>query len=124
MVYGYTPFHHVRSQWAKVNAITNPKPNIAFPATTFSTSGGDTTDCERAPPVLIDVMRKCLLHDPKARPTVAQLLQVQYVPTTQHASLISVPDVPANVLVKIKHALSEVEWRQFVQVSDHRLFSC
>lgn len=118
MVYGYTPFHHIRSQWAKINAITNPKPNISFPSTT---SGPQSS--ERAPPVLIDVMRKCLQHDPKARPTVSQLLQVQYVPTTQTAAPPTLPaDIPANVLVKIKCALEEEEWRQLVQVSARRLF--
>ncbi|EZA53149.1 Dual specificity protein kinase Ttk [Ooceraea biroi] len=123
MVYGQTPFHHIRSQWAKVNAITNPKPNISFPVTR-STSGGDAKNCEHIPPVLIDVMRKCLQHDPKMRSTVSQLLQVQYLPTSQHATLTSVvPDIPANVLVKIKRTLNEDEWRQFIQVSDHRLFS-
>lgn len=114
LVYGYTPFHHIRSQWAKVNAITNPKPNISFPVTTNSEDGHN---CERAPPVLIDVMRKCLQHDPKARPTVSQLLQVQYVPTTPNTALISgSSNIPANVLVKIKHALNEDEWRLLVQV--------
>jgi len=113
LVYGYTPFHHIRSQWAKVNAITNPKPNISFPTTTNSEN---CQSCERAPPILIDVMRKCLQHDPKARPTVSQLLQVQYVPTTS-TPLTSVPsNIPANVLVKIKHALNEDEWRLLVQV--------
>ncbi|TGZ55525.1 Delta-aminolevulinic acid dehydratase, partial [Temnothorax longispinosus] len=111
--YGYTPFQHIRSQWAKVNAITNPKPNISFPATTTSE---DRQSCERAPPILIDVMRKCLQHDPKARPTVSQLLQVQYVPTMPNTAQTSVPsNIPANVLVKIKHALNEDEWRLLVQ---------
>ncbi|XP_029156036.1 probable serine/threonine-protein kinase mps1 [Nylanderia fulva] len=121
LVYGHTPFQHIRSQWAKVNAITNPKPNISFPATTFSSSTSDKSlqDYERTPPVLIDVMRKCLQHDPKARPTASQLLQVQYVPTTQNITSNMMPaDIPANVLVKIKQALNEEEWRQLVQVLD------
>ncbi|XP_029679259.1 probable serine/threonine-protein kinase ndrC [Formica exsecta] len=121
LVYGHTPFQHIRSQWAKVNAITNPKPNILFPATTFSfpASGKDLQDHERTPPVLIDVMRKCLQHDPKARPTVSQLLQVQYVPTTQNVTSITTSaDIPANILVKIKQALNEEEWRQLVQILD------
>lgn len=114
LVYGYTPFHHIRSQWAKVNAITNPKPNISFPVTTNNENG---QNCERAPPILIDVIRKCLQHDPKARPTVSQLLQVQYVPSTPNTALISGPsNIPANILVKIKHALNEDEWRLLVQV--------
>lgn len=112
LVYGHTPFHHIRSQWAKVNAITNPKPNISFPTMMNSKD----QECERAPPILIDVMRKCLQHDPKARPTVSQLLQVQYVPTTPNTALISPSNIPANVLVKIKHALNEDEWRLLVQV--------
>ncbi|EFN86837.1 Dual specificity protein kinase TTK [Harpegnathos saltator] len=112
LVYGHTPFHHIRSQWAKVNAITNPKPNISFPAATFS---NEFQDCERAPPVLIDVMRKCLQHDPKARPTVSQLLQVQYVPTKQNVAAM-VPDIPANILIKIRHTLNEEEWRHLIQV--------
>nr|XP_012231730.1 PREDICTED: LOW QUALITY PROTEIN: protein kinase 3 [Linepithema humile] len=116
MVYGYTPFNHIRTQWAKISAITNPKPNISFPVTTFSTSGSQGS--ERAPPVLIDVMRKCLQHDPKARPTVSQLLRVQYVPTTQTVPLTLPTDIPANVLVKIKHALNEEEWRQLIQMLD------
>lgn len=111
LVYGHTPFHHIRSQWAKVNAITNPKPNISF--STFSSSESQAS--ERAPPILIDVMRKCLQHDPKARPTVAQLLQVQYVPTKQNVAT-TVPDVPTNILMKIRHALNEEEWRQLIQV--------
>lgn len=78
LVYGRTPFHHIRSQWAKVNAITNPKPNIHFPATLSSVEGDNTV--VPPPPILIDVMRKCLQHDPKARPTVVELLQVEYVP--------------------------------------------
>ncbi|XP_076233388.1 dual specificity protein kinase monopolar spindle 1 [Calliopsis andreniformis] len=116
LVYGHTPFHHIRSQWAKVNAITNPKPNIHFP-TTISTGEGDKVI--PSPPVLIDVMRKCLRHDPKSRPTVAELLQVEYVPTTQERLTLT-PDIPANVLVKIKHALNEDEWRQLVQVLENR----
>lgn len=117
LVYGHTPFQHIRSQWAKVNAITNPKANILFPATAFSflANGKDLQD--RTPPILIDVMRKCLQHDPKARPTVSQLLQVQYVPTTQNVTSITTSaDIPANILVKIKQALNEEEWRQLVQV--------
>lgn len=110
LVYGHTPFYHIRSQWAKINAITNLKPNISFPALMFSS--GQPSDCERTPPVLIDVMRKCLQHDPKARPTVSQLLQVQYVPTKDNVAPNRTPDIPANVLVKIKYALTEEEWRQ------------
>ncbi|KAK2579575.1 hypothetical protein KPH14_010870 [Odynerus spinipes] len=115
LVYGQTPFHHIRSQWAKVNAITNPNPKIAFPTCIFS---ADKTHKFEPPPILIDVMRKCLQHDPKARPTVAQLLQIQYIPIKQDSKnvLCIPPEIPPNILVKIKHALTEEEWRKLIQV--------
>lgn len=122
LVYGHTPFHHVRSQWAKVHAITNPKPNIHFPATLPSAAEGDKA-MPPPPPVLIDVMRKCLQHNPKARPTVAELLQIQYVPAKQEHISTSTPEIPANILVKIKHALNEYEWRQLIEVRDYNLLN-
>lgn len=114
-VYGQTPFHHIRSQWAKVNAITNPNPKIAFPTCIIS---ADKTQKFEPPPILIDVMRKCLQHDPKARPTVEQLLQIQYIPIRQDSNtmLCMLPEIPSNILVKIKHALTEEEWRKLIQV--------
>ncbi|XP_076673724.1 dual specificity protein kinase monopolar spindle 1 isoform X2 [Andrena cerasifolii] len=120
LVYGHTPFHHVRSQWAKVHAITNPKPNIHFPATLPSAEGDKAIP---SPPVLIDVMRKCLQHNPKARPTVAELLQIQYVPAKQEYISTSTPEIPANILVKIKHALNEDEWRQLIEVLENRRYT-
>lgn len=117
LVYGHTPFHHIRSHWAKVHAITNPKLNIAFPVTTDS-NGGESS-CERTPPVLIDVMRKCLQHDPKVRPMVSELLQVQYVPIKPNVAPNSQKmfEISANILMKMKNVLNEEEWRQLVQVS-------
>ncbi|XP_076755816.1 dual specificity protein kinase monopolar spindle 1 isoform X2 [Xylocopa sonorina] len=109
LVYGRTPFQHIRSQWAKVNAITNPKLNISFPPNLPSVEGNKIIS---APPVLIDVMRKCLQHNPKARPTVAELLEVEYIPSKQEHMSATLPEIPANILVKIKHTLSEDEWRQ------------
>ncbi|XP_076626372.1 dual specificity protein kinase monopolar spindle 1 isoform X2 [Colletes latitarsis] len=117
LVYGHTPFHHIRSQWAKVNAITNPKPNIHFPATLSSREGDNKV--VPPPPILIDVMRRCLQHDPKTRPTVAELLLIEYVPTKQERMLTSTPNIPANILVKIKRALNETEWRQLIQALEN-----
>ncbi|XP_015596734.1 probable myosin light chain kinase DDB_G0279831 [Cephus cinctus] len=112
LVYGQTPFQHIRSQWAKVTAITNPKLKIVFPPPTAS------NNLEATPPVLIDVMRRCLQHDPKARPTVAQLLQISYVVTKSNIS--PAIEIPSNILVKIKHALLEDEWRLFTEILEKR----
>lgn len=119
LVYGHTPFHHIRSQWAKVNAITNPKLNISFPATLPSREADNKV--LSSPSILIDVMRRCLQHDPKMRPTVAELLQIEYVPTKQEHLLTPIPNIPANILVKIKHALNEDEWRQLTWVCNFLL---
>ncbi|XP_031849510.1 dual specificity protein kinase monopolar spindle 1 isoform X2 [Nomia melanderi] len=121
LVYGHTPFHHIRSQWAKVNAITNPKLNISFPATLPSREGDNKVIS--SPSILIDVMRRCLQHDPKMRPTVAELLQIEYVPTKQEHLLTPVPNIPANILVKIKYALNEDEWRQLTWILENKRYA-
>ncbi|XP_078045508.1 dual specificity protein kinase monopolar spindle 1 [Augochlora pura] len=120
LVYGQTPFHHIRSQWAKVNAITNPKLNISFPATLPSREGDDKV--LPTPPILIDVMRKCLQHDPKTRPTVADLLQVDYLSTKQECLSAPIPRIPGNILVKIKYALGEDEWRELTRVLENKRY--
>ncbi|XP_035742695.1 probable serine/threonine-protein kinase mps1 [Vespa mandarinia] len=119
LVYGQTPFHHIRPQWAKVNAITNPNPKIAFPTSILLV---DKTEKFEPPLILIDVMRKCLQHNPKVRPTVAELLQIQYIPARQDAkAMLSIPpEIPPNILVKIKHALTEEEWRKLIQVLEKK----
>ncbi|XP_011493853.1 PREDICTED: probable serine/threonine-protein kinase mps1 [Ceratosolen solmsi marchali] len=105
LVYGVTPFNHIRQQWAKISAITDPKHKINFPLRTGS---------EPVPSILIDVMRKCLQRNPKVRPTVADLLKIPYLQTNIGPSI---PDIPSNILIKIKHALSEDEWQQLTEVS-------
>lgn len=116
LVYGRTPFHHIRPQWLKIEAITSPKLNISFPSTLPS---GDGKKVIPSPPILIDVMRKCLQHDPKARPTVAELLQVEYIPTTQERALRP-PEIPANILIKMKHVLNDEEWQQLTRILESR----
>lgn len=114
LVYGHTPFQHIRQSWAKVNAITNPKLKISFPSTiAWSDSSQNSSN---APPVLVDVMRKCLQHDPKARPTVAQLLQIEYIPTSPERSLLSIPHISPSTLIQARHTLSESEWRQLTEL--------
>lgn len=113
LVYGQTPFQHIRVPWAKVNAITNPKLKIVFPSRTTA----DVKDNSASTPlILVEVMRRCLQHDPKARPTVAQLLNIPYVSNSPSVALTP-PNIPSNILVKIKKSLSEDEWRQLTEVS-------
>lgn len=105
LVYGVTPFNHIRQQWAKISAITDPKHKINFPLKTGS---------EPVPLILVDAMRKCLQRDPKARPTVEELLEIPYLQSNISAPIV--PNIPPNILIKIKHALSDEEWKQLTEV--------
>ncbi|XP_067674581.1 dual specificity protein kinase TTK-like [Haliotis asinina] len=65
MVYGKTPFQHIRNQLGKLQAITNPQHKIEFP--------------DIANKNLLDVLKKCLTRDPKSRPTTEELLAHPYL---------------------------------------------
>ncbi|XP_013773043.2 dual specificity protein kinase TTK-like [Limulus polyphemus] len=65
LVYGRTPFQHIQNIIGKVQAITNPNYQINFPSI-------DDVD-------LLDVMKSCLVRDPKQRPTIEELLKHSYV---------------------------------------------
>ncbi|KAJ8679895.1 hypothetical protein QAD02_015682 [Eretmocerus hayati] len=109
LVYGKTPFHNVRQQWAKINAITDPKFKISFPK---------MSGTEQVPLILIDVMHKCLQRDPKVRPTVDNLLSVQYL--QNNFSPIVIPKIPDNIISKIRNCLDESEWETFKESLDVR----
>ncbi|ESO84276.1 hypothetical protein LOTGIDRAFT_108333, partial [Lottia gigantea] len=65
MVYGKTPFQHIRHQLARIQAITDDKQVIDFP---------DIPD-----KLLLDVLKKCLIRDVKLRPTTDDLLNHPYL---------------------------------------------
>lgn len=88
-----------------MSAITDPKHKISFPTTTGS---------QPVPLILIDVMRKCLQRDPKARPTVAELLEISYLQSSPPAP---VPNIRPEILRKIKRALTDEEWKELTDVS-------
>lgn len=106
LVYGYTPFQHIRQNWAKIGAITNPSTKISFKLPPNS---------EPIPSILIDVIKKCLTYNPKDRPSVADLINLPYIPITNNNN--SSPNIPSNIILKIKQSLDENEWRQFIEVN-------
>ncbi|XP_071137329.1 dual specificity protein kinase TTK-like isoform X1 [Mytilus edulis] len=65
MVYGFTPFQRINKQFAKLQAITNSSYVIHFP--------------EIEDKRLLDVMKKCLIRDPKVRPSIEDLLHHPYL---------------------------------------------
>ncbi|XP_057327742.1 uncharacterized protein LOC130669079 [Microplitis mediator] len=109
LVYGYTPFQHIRQNWAKIGAITNPSTKISFKLPPNS---------EPIPSILIDVVKKCLTYNPKDRPSVADLINLPYIPITNNSN--SVPNIPSNIILKIKQSLDENEWRQFIELMERR----
>jgi serine/threonine-protein kinase TTK/MPS1 len=66
LAYGKMPFGEIRHPLMKLQAIVNPDHKI-----NFSTEGQD--------PLLIDVLKSCLVRDPRGRPSICSLLQHPYV---------------------------------------------
>ncbi|KAG2179979.1 hypothetical protein INT43_003766 [Umbelopsis isabellina] len=98
MVYGRTPFHHVKGMWQKLACISNPTHEIEFPKVAVPVAPPvkqpDGTILPAAPlsPTkygvkveadLLNVMKHCLQRDPKQRKTIPQLLQDPFVKPDQ-----------------------------------------
>jgi serine/threonine-protein kinase TTK/MPS1 len=61
MVYGHTPFSHLRTIYQKLSAIPDATKPIAFPP--------------MRNPCMIDVLRRCLQRQPTKRPSIPELLE-------------------------------------------------
>ncbi|KAG7240613.1 hypothetical protein INR49_026668, partial [Caranx melampygus] len=65
MTYGKTPFQSITSQIAKLHAIIDPSHRIEFP---------DISEKD-----LLDVLKRCLVRNPKERISIAELLEHPYL---------------------------------------------
>ncbi|CAJ1061976.1 dual specificity protein kinase Ttk [Xyrichtys novacula] len=65
MTYGKTPFQSITNQIAKLHAIIDPSHNIEFP--------------DIAEKDLLDVLKRCLVRNPKERISIAELLEHPYL---------------------------------------------
>ncbi|KAG7273653.1 hypothetical protein CRUP_018132, partial [Coryphaenoides rupestris] len=65
MTYGRTPFQSITNQIAKLHAIIDPSHGIEFP---------DVAEAD-----LLDVLKKCLVRDPRERISIAELLDHTYL---------------------------------------------
>jgi hypothetical protein len=63
LLYRKTPFSHIKTLPQKISAITSPRTVIDYPELP-----------NYYPPLLLEMLKKCLIYDPKKRPTVAELL--------------------------------------------------
>ncbi|XP_064506143.1 dual specificity protein kinase TTK [Pseudopipra pipra] len=77
MTYGRTPFQHITSPINKLHAIVDPSYEIEFP---------DIPEKD-----LQDVLKRCLIRDPKQRISVSELLVHPYVQIQSHCQT----DVPS-----------------------------
>ena len=78
MVYGRTPFAHLRDVGQKIMAIQNPRYVMSFPIVTCPVDerGEEKKDCAvRVEKDLVDAMRSCLLFDHKKRATIPELME-------------------------------------------------
>ncbi len=82
MVYGRTPFSHLRDVGQKIMAIQNPRHVISFPevATVTNVQGVELAEMRvKLGPDLIEAMRTCLIWDPKQRATIPELLEAPFL---------------------------------------------
>ncbi|XP_043542893.1 dual specificity protein kinase Ttk [Chiloscyllium plagiosum] len=91
MTYGKTPFQHLTNHITKLQAITDPNYEIKFPSIL-------ETD-------LLDVLKKCLIRNPKERISIAALLDHPYV----HLQVRQQADEPSKTSRKeMHHILSQL----------------
>ncbi|XP_020715854.1 probable serine/threonine-protein kinase mps1 isoform X2 [Ceratitis capitata] len=67
LLYKRTPFSHIKNIYAKINAITSPTTAIEYPMIPLY-----------YPAMLVHMAKNCLQHNPKKRPSCAELLQYPF----------------------------------------------
>ncbi|XP_038118271.1 dual specificity protein kinase Ttk [Culex quinquefasciatus] len=67
LLYKRTPFAHIKNIYTKVNVITNPNTTIDYPALP-----------SYYPPMMLEMLKRCLQYDPKTRASTADLLQFPF----------------------------------------------
>ncbi|XP_035019941.2 dual specificity protein kinase Ttk [Hippoglossus stenolepis] len=72
MTYGKTPFQSITNQITKLHAIIDPSHKIEFP---------DISEKD-----LLDVLKRCLVRNPRERISIAELLEHQYLQLKPQAS--------------------------------------
>ncbi|XP_076006456.1 dual specificity protein kinase Ttk [Genypterus blacodes] len=80
MTYGKTPFQSITNQITKLHAIIDPSHRIEFP---------DISEKD-----LLDVLKRCLVRNPRERISIAELLHHPYLQLQPQAT--SMPEPPCN----------------------------
>lgn len=66
-IYKRTPFSHINGVNQKIQALVNPNTIIEYPPMP-----------NFYPPILLEMVKKCLVYNPKARSSVADLLKYPF----------------------------------------------
>uniref|UniRef100_H3CN46 Ttk protein kinase n=1 Tax=Tetraodon nigroviridis TaxID=99883 RepID=H3CN46_TETNG len=83
MTYGKTPFQTITNQIAKLQAIIDPSHKIEFP---------DISEKD-----LLDVLKRCLVRNPRERISIAELLDHPYLQLKPQASPEQVPPINGDL---------------------------
>ncbi|XP_055638922.1 uncharacterized protein LOC129776962 isoform X2 [Toxorhynchites rutilus septentrionalis] len=67
LLYKKTPFAHIKNVYNKVHVITNPNTVIEYPPLP-----------NYYPPMVLEMLQRCLRYDPKARASTAELLEYPF----------------------------------------------
>ncbi|PFX26202.1 Dual specificity protein kinase TTK [Stylophora pistillata] len=94
MVYGRTPFQHITNHIFKLQCMMDPSHVIEFP--------------EIKDKNLLDVMKGCLLRNPKERYTIPQLLAHPYINPPSHDPPVEIEDEDKMFHVLMEFAKADV----------------
>ncbi|KAG8582084.1 hypothetical protein GDO81_007912 [Engystomops pustulosus] len=94
MTYGKTPFQHITNQITKLHAILDPSYEIEIP---------DIPEKD-----LQDVLRKCLVRNPRERISIAELLTHPYVQIQPHANKVTEEQVQKGTTEEMKRILGQL----------------
>jgi serine/threonine protein kinase len=95
LLYGCTPFQHIKNYGQKAASITNPNHRISFPERSQILPGDGVI-----PQGLLNTVQLCLSYQPQDRPSTKDLLEIKYCGCNQQNQSLGIQN-HGNVLTLV-----------------------